>query len=330
MPSSNSHTGATDRARLFFDAILAADDPFARVSAFVNSSPPTYETEWLDFKSGGASAEKAAHKIWSESLSAFANTEGGVLLWGLDCRRDDSGVDQVVGKSLVAEPEAFVSKLRSMLSQMNSPPVAGVHIDSVPDPEDGNRGYVVCYIPESANKPHRAELAGRNYYLRIGDSSVVPPVSLLRSLFFPGSKTSFTLKARKSRSTGGMRFELLNTGTVSAEDVMVTVRFGGRRENERLPLTLKPGHYWKDHGDVDGMRRLVPDFTLHPDVRTTLFRVTAGLGEDLKAPSTPGDLEHWWFRIRLYAKNQPAQEWLLEGDARALLSGRVHELDRVV
>ena len=315
-----------DRAEVFFEAIRSVDDPFAYISAFVNSSPPTYETEWLDFKGGGASSEKGAHKIWSESLSAFANTEGGVLLWGLDCRRDDSGVDQVVGRSLVEEPEAFVSKLRSMLSQMNSPPVAGVRIDAVPDPDNRNRGFVVCYIPESGNKPHRAELAGRNYYLRIGDSSVVPPVSLLRSLFFPGSKTSFTLKARKSRSTGGLRFELFNTGTVSAEDVMVTVRFGGRRENERLALTLRPGHYWKDHGEVEGHRRLVPDFTLHPDVRTTLFRVVAGAG----ASPVPTEGEHWWFRIRLYAKNQSAQEWLLEGDARALLSGRVYELDRVI
>ena len=159
---SSGFTSPT-RAEIFFESIFAADDPFAHVSGFVNSSPPTYETEWLDFKGGGASSEKGAHKIWSESLSAFANTEGGVLLWGLDCRRDDSGVDQVVARSLVEEPDAFVSKLRSMLSQMNSPPVAGVRIDAVADPENSNRGYVICYIPESGNKPHRAELAGRNY-----------------------------------------------------------------------------------------------------------------------------------------------------------------------
>jgi len=318
--STTANSSSLTRAEIFFDSIVAADDAFAHISGFVNSSPPTYETEWLDFKGGGASNEKAAHKIWSESLSAFANTEGGVLLWGLDCRRDDSGVDQVVGISLVDEPDAFVSKLRSMLSQMNSPPVAGVRIDAVPDPDDRSRGYVVCYIPESSNKPHRAELSGRNYYLRIGDSSVVPPVSLLRSLFFPGTRTSFTLKARKSRSTGGLRFELINTGTVSAEDVLVTIRFGCPAED------IQPGHFWKDLGDLEGFRRLVPDYTLHPDVRTTLCRVVAKDG----TIAVPPDDEHWWFRIRLYAKNQPAQEWLLEGDARALLSGRVYELERVI
>lgn len=313
----------TDRGRLFFDAIRAADSPFAHIAGFVNSSPPTYETEWLDFKSGGVGAEKAAHKIWSESLSAFANTSGGVLLWGLDCRRDESGVDHVVGLSLVEQPHAFVSKLRSMLSQMNSPPVAGVRIEAIPAPEDHGHGFVVCYVPESGNKPHRAELAGRNYYLRIGDSSVVPPVSLLRSLFYPGSKTSFTLKARKSRSTGGLKFELINSGTVSAEDVMVTIRFGcphGR---------LDPGRYWNDHGDLDGRRRLAPDFTLHPDVRTVVCRVAAAKDSESIDTSRPED-ERWWFRFRLYAKNQPVQEWLLEGDAKALLSGRVYELERVL
>ena len=156
--SNSTFSSSPTRAEIFFEAILSAEDPFAHIGVFVNSSPPTYETEWLDFKGGAASLEKGAHKIWSESLSAFANTEGGVLLWGLDCRRDESGVDQVVGKSLVEEPDAFASKLRSMLSQMNSPPVAGVRIAAVRDPQRRDRGYVACYIPESGNKPHRAEL----------------------------------------------------------------------------------------------------------------------------------------------------------------------------
>lgn len=93
--------------------------------------------------------------------------------------------------SILAADDAFANELTTGRPRAH-------RIDAVPDPGDRQRSYVVCYIPESDHKPHRAELAGRNYYLRIGDSSVVPPVSLLRSLFYPGSRTSFTLKARKS------------------------------------------------------------------------------------------------------------------------------------
>ena len=60
----------------------------------VRSNPPTSEEEWLDFKSGlhGPPAkleplgDDKIKEIWSTALAGFANTGGGVLIWGIEVR----------------------------------------------------------------------------------------------------------------------------------------------------------------------------------------------------------------------------------------------------
>lgn len=54
----------------------------------------------LDFKQRTAvnrAGDKADKKVLGKALSAFANSMGGLIVWGIDCKRDADGVDQVVG-----------------------------------------------------------------------------------------------------------------------------------------------------------------------------------------------------------------------------------------
>ena len=62
----------------------------------------------------------------------------------------------------------------------SDPPIQGVEVEAVPDPADPARGFVVCFIPENGVKPVRAEHAGKQFYIRVGDDSVVPSTALLR------------------------------------------------------------------------------------------------------------------------------------------------------
>ena len=65
-------------AQSYFDQITSAADPAGFLALLVGATPPTFETEWLDFK--GDARPEHVQKIWSKALSAFANTEGGVLI----------------------------------------------------------------------------------------------------------------------------------------------------------------------------------------------------------------------------------------------------------
>ena len=62
-------------ARNFFDQIRTAADPVAFIRGLVNSTRPTYETDWLDFKQQPNTNLKDSKwwDMWIEALAGFAN-----------------------------------------------------------------------------------------------------------------------------------------------------------------------------------------------------------------------------------------------------------------
>ncbi|HJT76274.1 MAG TPA: RNA-binding domain-containing protein, partial [Gemmataceae bacterium] len=82
-------TPSPSLARGFFEQITQSRDPVAAVRDLINSSPPTAETDWLDFKTehlDPKQRDRKTRETWSEALGGFANNQGGVLIWGVDAR----------------------------------------------------------------------------------------------------------------------------------------------------------------------------------------------------------------------------------------------------
>jgi len=115
------------------------------------------EGEELEFK------KKTTHPTRiSRTLSSLANTRGGQVLVGVD----DDG--RVVGVR-DAEEEMFV--LREAAAHYIEPPLT-LHFREV-ETED-ERIVLVVEVPESHNKPHRAQIAPGEWrsYIRVRDESV--------------------------------------------------------------------------------------------------------------------------------------------------------------
>ena len=56
------------------------------------------ETTNIDFK---VSLEKEKPKSWLKSVSAFANTKGGIILFGVDDKtREEIGIEDVVNRTV--------------------------------------------------------------------------------------------------------------------------------------------------------------------------------------------------------------------------------------
>ncbi len=221
---------AISTARQFFDDLVAGGVP--AIEALVTNS--VHETEWLDFKSGEHLKDTA--ETWSEAISSFANNQGGVLIWGVDARKDKAtGIDAASDVKPVPSPASLRSRLMELLRGAAEPPVIGVEVRDF-SRADG-AGFVVCLIPESDSKPHRAELlTNKPYKIRIADSFQHLSPSLLRNLFYPRASTSLQIDIFPDWTAiepGGpvpAKIEVLylvkirNTGVITARDLFVVVR----------------------------------------------------------------------------------------------------------
>ena len=94
------------------DLLAKGGTLFAHLDGVGGAATPTSETEWLDFKGASKIPDADAQKYWSKALAGFGTTQGGMLIWGLDCRKQgDPAVDCVMGPSYVSKPAAFKSRL---------------------------------------------------------------------------------------------------------------------------------------------------------------------------------------------------------------------------
>lgn len=270
----------------------------------MGASPPTFETEWLDFKGAEKAEDKDVKKIWSQALAGFANTQGGVLIWGVDARKDvTTGVDAAHGLSLVSSPNAFKSRLLELHGQATDPPVVGVEVEAYSAPGEAQRGFVVCLVPESPFRPHRAENDGKKFYLRAGDDFFVPSVSILRSLFFPQSRP---LLIPEIASVHGpdlpsrrhtVVLYLKNEGTATGSDVYIRVQHGPLSNVNR-----KFDDNWSVNmlADIYGIDAKRP---LHPGTVASFLVLHFDLSWDSKTA---------WFSVKVYAHDAEPRGYMFE------------------
>ena len=247
MPASAPESLASpSQARYLFE-LYTGPGALAVLQSLPAQVPKVFETEWLDFKTGKFNPQDVP-RIWSKALGAFTNNEGGVVIWGVEARKDpDTGVDAAHSIEPVADVYKLTSRLKELHHQATDPPIKGVEVTPLPLHKGSPAGFVVCFVPESSHKPHRAEHDARKFYLRMGDSAKECSVSILRQLFYPkvslraemdvegihipsqiGPTTFFNPDGSRTPSTSeeGVRLSLRNTGEYSIHDPMLKLACG--------------------------------------------------------------------------------------------------------
>jgi hypothetical protein len=281
-------------ARVFLDDLRtrSAEDAYAYLTSIPSTidTDPFFEEEWLDFK-GRPHNDDDAKAIWSKALSGFGNITDGLIIWGIDARKSSPrNIDAASGLRLITDPYAFVSKLRIWARTATNPPVTGVEYEAYADPDTG-MGFVICFVPLSGYRPHRAEFADKHYYYRAGDSFFMAEPGLLRTLFYPqlnpymrvAVQLSYELqpsdlarlfKTDKSdyivnRLLNGtslmkVRVHLYNTGTATAKDMYVVLESSHR-------LDISQGPDWTKETTPEGNPAFRAQRSFHPGVSTRLF-----------------------------------------------------------
>ncbi len=127
----------------------------------------------LDFKTvTGPLYGRDDRKNFAVAVSGFANSDGGLIVWGVDARPNTERVDCAIGKPGIEGLKRFTAKLNEYTGSVTGPPVIGVIHKAIPLDNDPERGFAVTLVPASDGGPYMAKLGEDRYYRRSGASFV--------------------------------------------------------------------------------------------------------------------------------------------------------------
>ncbi len=271
---------ANSTAGVWLEELRKQQDPVKFLIDIPTRPDPFFEEEWIDFK-GNPKDDNDLKRIWSKALSGYANIIDGLVVWGIDARRTPPrNIDAACGLNLIPDPHALESRLRTLARTATNPPVMGLEYQSYQGPTGG---FVVCLIPESGHRPHRAEFADNRYYYRAGDHFRQAEPGLLRVLFYPKFNARFRLSARLSmlltsqgpETKARLRSEisLINDGTASASDVVIVAN---HTINQQWYMAFSPSQYWKQSAvssTIVNKATLQCQIPIHPGFPSQVFTI---------------------------------------------------------
>lgn len=161
------------------------------VESWVGDGEP--ESVGLDFKvwRNDSFKDNAA-----KAVSGFANTDGGVLIFGVEAKKPKEGGPDVATKiEPVPNLARSLDALKACLTSMLEPPVAGLDACAIRRSENDSHGLLAVLVPRSMAAPHRVR-GGKEadrYFMRTADSTTPIPHRLLAALFAAPPEPRLTL-----------------------------------------------------------------------------------------------------------------------------------------
>lgn len=266
-----------DSARQLFEELVRfkQDDgsgitPEDRLIQYCRVNLAGIERLHIDFKEKHDTRIAEAHvddkRNLAKAASGFANSSGGVLVWGFE--------NTTIKPKPITDIEKFVGWAMDWMPKVVDPRVSEIDGNWIPSTNEPGKGYGLILIPESGFPPHRAiftdEKIKDRYFVRTGSDFVVATHAQLEDMFGRRPQARLTLETSTSREGDHylVRFTLLNRGRATA----------------KWPMAIIEVPEWKflqvSHGGTSGRQTIednsggvylralvlkpVPDFVLHP------------------------------------------------------------------
>lgn len=301
-----------------------ADDLFQRtltesdIDNYIRQAPE--EKLYLDFKEfpldpTGEHQQKWFKEQLGKALSGFANSDGGVLVFGVNDKRRP-----VPHRDF----KDFSTRLNEQLSRQVTPPVAGVVSKSIESIRTAGAGYVLLLVPASDSAPHRHR-DDREYYKRSGDSFVRMEHYEIADMF--GRRHHPKLQLRGVLEPWGsavvFKIFLRNTGRAMARFPAVEVL--GHQEGpflydggatQRSPFADQTPELENFHGGANDV--------VHAQSQMLLWRC------DAKSPDSVGAGTVFVLKARIAAQGFPAtvvELCVTKRNLRGLEPGKTIEVD---
>jgi len=149
-------------------------------------SEQQFEELFLDFKRSadggrGTKLHQNDRLNLAKAISGFGNSEGGVVIWGVECSKTADQGDVASAKVPIENPKRYASWLEGAISACTIPPHPSVRNLAVETATSGF-GFVATLIPKSYLAPHQC-VKPVQYYIRAGSDFVPTPHAVLAGLF---------------------------------------------------------------------------------------------------------------------------------------------------
>lgn len=160
----------------------------------------------------------------SKAVSGFANSAGGVLIWGIE--------DETLKPKPISDIVQFMGKVQQLACDCVFPRVSGIQAGFIPTKsEAGKAGYGLLLVPSSSAPPHQVILTIAKvqhfYFVRSGGQFNKADHYQLEDMFGrrpkPIFKIAFCAAEWRTPKEWRLRFELRNAGRGTARDVLLVV-----------------------------------------------------------------------------------------------------------
>lgn len=214
----------------------------------------TPEFDYLDFKRSTSTPEQLRRRRLSpedkknlgKALGGFANSLGGLIVWGLECDQDIPESERCFGPGL-EDGRLFESVLSELVGGATVPGLRGVELRLIEN--DQGIASLVMMVPMREFGPVRTTIGESDkYFFRTGDRFTPVPHQLLAAMFGRTPPAELTasprgLPARAIKNELGklqisMEVCLKNSGIALAEQPAIAVTI----ESESTSAEVAPGN----------------------------------------------------------------------------------------
>lgn len=184
----------------------------------------------LDFKTVADArlSSRDDRRSLAVALSGYANSDGGLIVWGVEARPNADGVDCAAAVREIPQVPLLLTRLNDLTGQSVSPLVDGVEHKAII--VEGAAGVCVSYIPASDSGPHMAKGGEDRYYKRSGSSFYRMEHFDLEDMFGRRQRPSLSLRIDLVPRLGDdpheeVSFSIINVGRGMAKHAGFMCRF---------------------------------------------------------------------------------------------------------
>lgn len=173
-------------------------------------------------------------KNLARAVSGFANSGGGVLVWGLE--------DETLKAKPITNIQQFMQNLLQLAPQITDPVAGKIDGNWIISNTETGEGFGILLIPESELPPHRVLLnfegIKNHYFMRSGSSFIVASHTMLEDMFGRRPKPNLALSVKVNHTGNRGKFQdftvilgIENKGRGSAKSPFLDI-------SVKLPYTI--------------------------------------------------------------------------------------------